>query len=130
MLENGLSVIVNGRTFDGYSFYDITNSLTYVTSPERTNTGAMPGLDQIETFVVTTITITYNLMPYEKYKQFIESTTPVEFVVTYYDINEDVEKTGMFYLAPSTKKEILWKFKNIEGIRNFTIELISTNNEV
>ena len=129
-LENCLTIIINGTTFTGYSFFDVINSTTYVTSPERTNTGSMPGISNIETFVVTTIEITYNLMAYDKYKTFIASTIPVEFAVTYYDPDIEEEKTGMFYVAPRTKKEIMWKNRAIEGIKNFTIELISTNNEV
>ncbi len=130
-LTDCTKTIINGISFTGYSNYDVVNSLTYVTSPERATAGNILGLDIIPTFIATTIQITYNLMPYETYKKFIQATTTQkEFEVVYFDPDTQEEKTALFYIAPFTKKQILFKSKSILGIRDFTIELISTNNEV
>lgn len=114
----------------GYSSYDVKNSLTYVQEPARTVAGNLVGLDG-DTFMVTTIKFTYNMIPYANYKTLVTAlTTNKEFKVTYYDVDSGQEKSGMFYLAPATDKEIFVRNKNIYGIRNFSVELISSNNEV
>lgn len=114
----------------GYSSYDVKNSLTYVQEPARTVAGNLVGLDG-DTFIVTTIKFTYNMIPYANYKTLVTTlTTNKEFKVTYYDVDSGAEKTGMFYLAPATDKEIFVRNKNIYGVRNFTVELISSNNAV
>lgn len=114
----------------GYSSYDVKNSLTYVQEPARTVAGNLVGLDG-DTFIVTTIKFTYNMIPYDKYKTLVTAlTTSKDFKVTYYDVDSGSEKSGMFYLAPATDKDIFVRNKNIYGIRNFSVELISSNNEV
>lgn len=132
-ISNHKKIKINGQEFGGYSTYDVMNSLTYSTSPERTLGGNIQNLDRIPRFNVVSIFLSYNLMPYSVYKLFVEKTMGLtsnpEFVVEYFDIDSGEVKTGYFYLAPATQKEVFYKRGQVEGIRNFTIELISTNNE-
>jgi len=129
------NICIDGVNFGGYSFYDVVDAITYTSTPERTIAGNIVGLDKITKFVVTTIYIKYNLMKYEDYKTFVANVMnrddgKVEFTIEYWDINTDTSKTKKFYLAPASQKEILYKRKSIDGIRNMEIEFISTNNEV
>lgn len=135
-LANFSEIIIAGTKVKGYSSYDTLNSKTFSASPERTISGNMVGLG-VETFIVTTITLVFTLIPYSTYKTLYALLNgTVELTVTYWDVDSDTEKTGKFYLAPATKKELYVKGKivggskvpAIEGIRNLTVELISTNN--
>ncbi len=123
---------IEGLEVTGYSSYDVIHALTYVYEPTRTVAGNIVELNYDETFYVTTIKLEFNMLPYNEYKQLVAAlvgTTP-ELSVTYYDVDSSTEETAMFYVAPATEKEIFIKNKNIYGIRNFTLELISTNNTV
>lgn len=130
--------IYNGTTWftlDGYSSYDCLNSLTYVNAPERTIGGTIPNLSSIPTFIVTTLFITYKLMPYQTYKDFINHiNNKVEFVIEYFDVDTGSIMTKKFYLAPQSQRELFYArrggVRSIDGILNITLEFISTNNEV
>jgi uncharacterized repeat protein (TIGR02543 family) len=130
--------IYNGTdwfTLDGYSSYDCLNSLTYVNAPERTIGGTIPNLSSIPTFIVTTLFITYKLMPYQTYKDFISHiNNKVEFVIEYFDVDTGSMMTKKFYLAPQSQRELFYArrggVRTIDGILNITLEFISTNNEV
>lgn len=128
--------IESGFALGGYSSYDSFNSLTYATSPERTIGGSIPNLSSLPTFTITTIIITYKLMPYGLYKDFISYiNNRAEYPITYLDIDTGVTLTKMFYLAPQSQKELFYSRRGagertVSGILNLTLEFISTNNEV
>ena len=140
---NNTCIVIGEYTFRGYYEYDTQRSKTYVTEPSRSNTGKMLNLNSIPTFDVITIHITYKYMNYEDTTISIGGNNHIvygyktlanlmsysnEFVVKYFDVEEGVIKTGKFYFAPATKKAVDFYKRNPRGIKDFTIELISTNN--
>lgn len=142
---NNTSIVIGGYTFRGYYEYDTQRSKTYVTEPSRSNTGAMLNLNSIPTFDVITIYITYKYLEYEDKVVKIDGSNHTiygyktlaklmssgnEFVVRYFDIEDGIIKRGKFYFAPATKKAVDFYKRNPRGIKDFTIELISTNNLV
>lgn len=142
---NNTCIVIGGYTFRGYYEYDTQRSKTYVTEPSRSNTGAMININNIPTFDVITIYITYKYLEYEDktinidgrdytvygYKTLAKlMSSGNEFVVKYFDIEEGAIIRGKFYFAPATKKAVDFYKRNPRGIKDFTIELISTNNLV
>lgn len=140
---NNTCIVIGGFTFRGYSEYDTQRSKTYITEPSRSNTGKMLNLNSLPTFDVITIHITYRYMNYEDTTTIINGQRYIlygyktlanlmsssnEFVVKYFDVEEGLVKNGKFYFAPATKKAVDFYKRYPRGIRDFTIELISTNN--
>lgn len=126
--NNGKSILINGTSYTGYSSYDVVNTRTKVTEPQRTITGAIPNLSSIDEFIATTIYVTFKFLDIAVYRDIIAKTSQAEFDVTYFDIDTGEEKTGKFYLAPATKKELFWKGGVAIAVVSFTLEMISTNN--
>ena len=137
------SIVIGGLTFRGYSEYDTQCSKTYVTEPSRSLTGKILNLNSLPTFNVITIYITYKYMNYEDREIKLEDgihlvygyktlaklmSSGNEFSVKYFDVEEGRMKFGKFYFAPATKKAVDFYKRNPRGIKDFTIELISTNN--
>lgn len=126
--DNGRKIKINNTTFTGYSEYDVVNTRTKVSEPQRTITGAIPNLAEIEEFTATTIHIVYKFLDISVYRDILDKTSAKEFEVTYFDIDSGKEKTGKFYIAPAEKKTLYWKNGVAKAVVSFKLELISTNN--
>lgn len=112
---------------------------TYVESPERSDNGAMGNLNEENaTFNTPHLIVEYDIMTIDTYRQLMnQQLSKNEFVVECYDpINNVVAKHKM-YLATEQKPDYYiqnWTDSegnaqaSLIGVKNYTIELIGTNN--
>lgn len=127
-VSTGTSILINDNEVTGYSEYSVVNTRTKVAEPQRTITGSIANINEIDEFIVTTIHLKFNYMPLEDYRNFLSWTSDKEFSVTYYDIDTDKQLTKYFYIAPAEKTELFWKNGVARAVVSFNVELISTNN--
>lgn len=126
---------VDGVTYKDFSACTFTWEKTYIKQPERSSNGSMGNLETYPTFITPHLTVTYDLMTITDYrsimKQFLSKN---QFTVTCYDpINNKMTTNTMYFATPSTPKYYYRTEdnKNVEiiGLRDYTVELIGTNND-
>lgn len=127
--------IVDGITYSGYGDnYMFTWKKTYPQSPERANDGNMGNLDTFTTFNTPILRVTYPLMTITDYrnmmKQYLDKNN---YSVTCYDNIYDRMTTNIMYYADPSDPEYWYRTNEdgtveVLGVKNFTVELIGTNN--
>lgn len=127
---------LDGQEYTGFSDYTFAWELSYVTSPERSQSGAMGDLDTTyPAFLTPHVTITYSLMTIDDYRRFKQQlNNKRQFTGVFYDVEYDRTIAKQVYVAtPSMPK--LRTITNDDGtvsligVDNYTIELIGTNND-
>lgn len=121
--------------YNEYSEYTFTWEKTYVKSPERSSNGSMGNLNELyATFNTPHLTVKYDIMPIDAYRSVMKQLlSKNEFNVTCYDpiYNETITKK-MYFATPSAPVYYCKTENNVIkllGVRDYTIELIGTNND-
>lgn len=130
---------IDDVTYRQYGTYTFYWQKTYVESPERSNDGSMGNLNQDNaTFNTPHLKVTYDIMTIDAYRALMnQHLNKNEFIVTCYDTINDVVSKHKMYLA--TEQEPNYYVQNwtdsegkeqtsLVGVKNYTIELIGTNN--
>lgn len=133
-------VIVNGTVLTGYDVYTFIWEKSYVKSPERSGNGSIGNLNSYTTFITPHLKLEYDVMPIDMYRKLmniIDSTN--EVTVTFYDVQKDEITTQKMYFAteemPSLYTQVITNVDGtnevaVLGVKNYTVELIGTNNNV
>lgn len=124
------NIIINGESFDRFSSFNCVNTKTYVTEPQRTITGAIPDINNYETFIVPRVKVTFQYMSINDFRRFIKATTPNEFIVEYYDYEIDRKVNYKMYVEPRDMANLHNLGYEILGVKNIEISLIATLNDV
>jgi len=121
---------IDGNEICGYFEYSFIEEKSYFSSPVRSSGGAIDNLNSYATFLTPRIVIKYNLMhinDYRKLMTLLQSKN--EFTVTCYDIVKDARVTHKMYCATPSMPTIFQRNLEVLGIKDYTVELIGTNNE-
>jgi hypothetical protein len=122
---------IDGNIIRGYMEYSFINEKSYHTQPTRSMTGQIPNINQYTTFLTPRISIKYNMMNIEDYRKLmLLLQSKNEFTVTCYDIVLDKRVTHKMYFAPPQMPIIDQQYLMALGVKEFSIELIGTNNNV
>lgn len=130
------SYTIDGVTYKGYGDYTFTWEKTYVKQPERSSNGSIGNLDTYATFITPHLTVTYSVMTIDDYRSIMKQyLSKNQFTVTCYDpINDTMITNEMYFATPSSPKYYYRteENKNVEivGVRDYTVELIGTNNTI
>ena len=124
-------VIINGTIIDYYSDYFVLNELTYSEEPVRSVVGALDDIDNIPSFVVPRLFLSFNFLDATQFRNLLRAvTSKKQFDITYYDQNDGVCYTRPFYLKPYSKTRIDTRIKDeqviFNGIRNLDLEFVAT----
>lgn len=135
---------IEGETFAGYSEYKFMWEVTLSKQLDRASNGNMGNLDTYPAFATPHATIRYDFMPITDYRRlrqlYLNETAEgflprKHFTATVYDSDYDRKITTDMYLATPSMPEYYTNTTDdgeveLLGVRNYTIELIGTNNEV
>lgn len=121
---------IDGVEIKGYFEYSFLEEKSYVEQPTRSDDGIIHDLDSYTTFLTPRLIIKYNMMAIEDYRKLMHLLKRKNAVqVTCYDIVEDRRVTHEMYFAPPAMPMIYQQYLMTLGIREYTIELIGTNNK-
>lgn len=122
---------IDGNTFQGYFEFSYLAEKSYKTQPVRSDDGSIPDINQYATFLTPRLVIKYNMMQIEDYRNLMRLLqSKNEFTVTFYDFVLDKRVTHKMYFATPSMPIIYQQYLMVMGIREYTIELIGTNNDV
>lgn len=133
-------VVIDGNEFSGYKAFSFIWEKTYVKEPTRSSNGTIGNLNSYATFTTPHLKIDFSMISIDDYRRLYKLILQKsEFNVTCYDIVNDKKTTNKMYFAPDqfpilyTVARQLASGKDIielTGVRDYTIELIGTNNEL
>lgn len=133
-------VVIDGNVFSGYKVFTFLWEKTFVKEPTRSSNGTIGNLNSYATFITPHLKIDFSLMSIDDYRRLYKLILQKnEFTVTCYDIVSNTRVTKKMYFAPDQFPTLYTvarrlstgdKFIELTGIRNYTVELIGTNNEV
>lgn len=133
-------VIINGNIFTGYTKYTSLWEKSYVKSPERSGNGSIGNLNSYTTFVTPHVKFEYDLMPIDMYRKLMDIIdSNNEVTATFYDVQNNRITTQKMYFAteemPTLFTEVIPNYDgendvSVEGVQNYTVELIGTNTNV
>lgn len=120
---------IDGVTIQGYFEYSFLEEKSYMEQPQRAQDGSIVDIDSYATFLTPRLIIKYNMMNIEDYRALMKLLKSKNaFQVTCYDIVEDKRVTHEMYCAPPAMPIIYQQYLQAMGIKEYTIELIGTNN--
>lgn len=133
------TVKVDDVYFSKYSDYVFEWKKTFNQQIGRSQNGSMGDTENYAFFITPYLTLKYDIMPIRMYrlmmKQYLEK---MEMTVTCYDpIYDKLTTNKMYYGTPSSPEYVTQphiddsgkEIASIIGVKNFTVELIGTNNE-
>ena len=124
------------QTYVGLSDYTFIWEKSYVKSPNRSMSGAMGNLDTYATFVTPHMTATFDMMTISDYRKLVKQALSAnEFVVTCFDTIYNTEITHRMYFGTLSSPKYVTRTEDdgtvtLIGVRDYTVELIGTNNEL
>lgn len=128
---------VDNLEITGASNYSFLHEKTYNKSPERAvGNGAINNLNSYPTFISQHLKFDFNFMPIDMYRAITKLLlSKNEFFVTAYDLVYDKVYQGKMYFYPQEMPSVFVSPETINGVRqnvvrgikNTTIELVSTN---
>lgn len=132
-------VVIDNVTFTNYKAFSSFREKTYVREPERSSNGVIGNLDTYATFLTWRVKIDFSMMSIDEYRELYRILLAKnEFVVSFYDVIEGHHIEKKMYCAPdqfpvlyTVARRLSTGEKTIDltGVRNYTIELIGTNND-
>lgn len=136
-------VVIDGNEFSGYKSFTFLWEKSYVKEPTRSGSGVIGNLNSYATFVTPHLKIDFSVMPIEDYRKLYKLLlSKNEFQVTCYDVINNNRTTNKMYFATdqfptlyAVAREIQLNGENktfieLNGVRDYTVELIGTNNEI
>lgn len=133
-------VVIDGIEFSGYKAFTFLWEKSYVREPTRSSNGVIGNLNSYATFVTPHLKIDFALMPIEDYRKLYKLLlSRNEFQVTCYDVINNERTTNKMYFATDQFPTLYMvarqlangtDFIELTGVRDYTVELIGTNNEI
>lgn len=135
---------IENETYTGFTDYKFMWEVTLGKQPERAmGNGNMGNLDTISAFATPHAIYTYSVMPITDYRrfrqQYLNQTADgflpkKHFTTSVYDSDYDRKITVDMYLATPSMPDYYTRVTEdgkveLLGVRNYTIELIGTNND-
>ncbi len=125
---NKIKLVINGReipNLSGYSYFDAKN---FFKEPTRTTKGRINKLNSYATFLTPRLRFSFKLMPIGAYRVLMKLIKEYnEFIVTAYDIVEDIYVTRKMYFKPKDFPQIYQKSLEVLAIQDESFELVGTN---
>ena len=131
-------IIIDENKFSGYKTFSSYWEKTYAKQPERSASGVISNLDSYPTFTTFHLTVNFAMMSIDDYRRLYElMLSKNEFLVTAYNVITGGTHTCKMYFAPDQMPKLYAvarklqgeKFVEVLGVRDYTIELIGTNND-
>lgn len=122
---------IDGNTIQGYFEYSYLDEKSYFNSPVRSSGGVIDNLNSYASFLTPRLVINYKMMAIEDYRtvmRLLQSKN--EFTVSCYDIVSDKRVTHNMYFATASMPNVYQKLLQVQGIMDYTIEMIGTNTGV
>lgn len=133
-------VIIDGNVFSGYKAFTFIWEKTFVKEPTRSSNGTIGNLNSYATFITPHLKINFAMISIDDYRRLYRLILQKnEFTVTCYDIISDSKITKKMYFAPDQLPTLYTvarklasgeKFIELTGVKDYTVELIGTNNEL
>lgn len=124
-------VEIDGNIIRGYMEYSFLEEKSYFEQPTRSLNGSIENINTYATFFTPRLIIKYDMMNIEDYRKLMTLLqSKNEFSVTCYDPVLDKRVTHLMYAAPTQMPVIYQQYLMALGIKEFSIELIGTNNGV
>lgn len=134
--ENGFeypldTIVVDGEIFDkiGYEMLETANSMTYVESPSRANSGAMY-IEEMDSFIVPQCKVGFKLIDTERYialKRLLLERK--EHVVNYFDVDFGERVTHKMYVEADSLKKFFSRGSRVIGVQNYSVNFIGLNTD-
>lgn len=128
------SYTIDGITYQNYGNYTFFWEKTYIKSLERSSNGSMGNLETYSTFITPHLIVNYSTMAISDYRSIMKQyLSKNQFTVRCYDpINDKMTTNTMYFATPQTP-EYYYRTEGdnkveVVGVRNYTVELIGTNN--
>ena len=126
--KNQIKLVINGREIPNLSSYSYFDAKNFFKQPTRTTKGRINKLNSYATFLTPRLKFEFKLMPIGAYRVLMKLIKEYnEFVVTAYDIVEDVYVTKKMYFKPKDFPKIYSKSLETLAVQNETFELVGTN---
>lgn len=124
-------VEIDGNVIQGYMEYSFLEEKSYFEQPTRSLNGSIENINSYTTFVTPRLIIKYDMMHIEDYRKLMRLLqSKNEFSVTCYDPVLDQRVTHNMYAAPTSMPKIYQQYLMTLGVKEFSLELIGTNNGV
>lgn len=124
-------VEIDGNVIQGYMEYSFLEEKSYFEQPTRSLNGSIENINTYTVFFTPRLIIKYDMMNIEDYRKLmLLLQSKNEFSVTCYDPVLDKRVTHQMYAAPTSMPVIYQQYLMALGIKEFSIELIGTNNGV
>lgn len=133
-------VVIDGNVFSGYKAFTFIWEKTFVKEPTRSSNGTIGNLNSYATFISPHLKINFAMISIDDYRRLYRLILQKnEFTVTCYDIISDSKITKKMYFAPDQFPTLYTvarklasgeKFIELTGVKDYTVELIGTNNEL
>lgn len=124
-------VEIDGNVIHGYMEYSFLEEKSYFEQPTRSLNGSIENINSYAVFLTPRLIIKYDMMNVEDYRNLmILLQSKNEFNVTCYDIVQNKRVTHKMYAAPAQMPKIYQQYLMALGVKEFSLELIGTNNGV
>ena len=133
-------VVIDGNVFSGYKAFTFIWEKTFVKEPTRSSNGTIGNLNSYATFITPHLKINFAMISIDDYRRLYRLILQKnEFTVTCYDVISDSKITKKMYFAPDQFPTLYTvarklasgeKFIELTGVKDYTVELIGTNNEL
>lgn len=133
-------VVIDGNVFSGYKAFTFIWEKTFVKEPTRSSNGTIGNLNSYATFITPHLKINFAMISIDDYRRLYRLILQKnEFTVTCYDVVYDKKITQKMYFAPDQFPTLYTvarklasgeKFIELTGVKDYTVELIGTNNEL
>lgn len=125
------SIWIDGNEITGYFTYTFVKAKTLNKSPVRSKGGQIKNINHYSFFITPRVQIMFNYLSLEAYQtimRLIQSKN--EFTVRLYDIEAGKMVTHKMYFSTEDYPELVLGYNKLRGIKNYTIELQGTNNDL
>lgn len=124
-------VEIDGNVIQGYMEYSFLEEKSYFEQPARSLNGSIENINTHAVFFTPRLIIKYDMMHIEDYRKLmLLLQSKNEFSVTCYDPVLDKRVTHLMYAAPTSMPVIYQQYLMALGVKEFSLELIGTNNGV
>lgn len=122
---------IDGNVIQGYMEYSFLEEKSYFEQPTRSLDGSIENINTYTTFLTPRLIIKYDIMQAEDYRKLMRLLqSKNEFTVTCYDPVLDERVTHKMYAAPTSMPVIYQRYLMALGVKEFSLELVGTNNGV
>ena len=126
--NNKIKLIINGQEIPNMSSYSYFDAKSFFKEPTRSTKGRINKLNSYATFLTPRLRFEFKLMPVGAYRVLMKLIKEYnEFIVTAYDIVEDVYVTKKMYFKTKDFPKIYQKSLETLALQNESFELVGTN---